>query len=429
MRQVIDRLSSNPKNERFFSWVKLISITGSAQVIIQAVAFICGILVIRLLPTQQYALYILANTMLGTMTTLADGGISTGVMSQSAKVWRDKNKLGIVLSTGLYLRRKFAFYSLLFCLPLLFYLLILNGANTFTAVLIGITLIPAFYAALSDSLLEIIPKLHQSIWPLQKNEVVVGIGRLGLSAITLFVFPWAFVAIIASGLPRLYGNIKLRKIAYIFADKSQDIDLTVQKEILSIVKRMLPGAIYYSLSGQITIWLISFFGNSTSIAKLGALGRLSMILTIFNVIISTLIVPRFARLSNIKQVLLKRYLQILGLLILLLLILIGVVYTFPDQILWLLGKDYYGLHFELLLSIMGSCIGVIAGVSFSLFAARGWVYHPAIYILINLASILVLSFIVDISTIRGVLILNMVVSFVALLLNTIYCLYSILKIK
>ena len=60
-------------------WLKLITITGLAQVIVQAVGFISGILVIRLLPVQEYALYTLANTMLGTMTVLSDGGISTSV--------------------------------------------------------------------------------------------------------------------------------------------------------------------------------------------------------------------------------------------------------------------------------------------------------------------------------------------------------------
>jgi hypothetical protein len=46
-----------------------------------------GILIIRLLPVE-YAFYTLANTMHRTMTVLADGGITTGVMSQVGKVGR-----------------------------------------------------------------------------------------------------------------------------------------------------------------------------------------------------------------------------------------------------------------------------------------------------------------------------------------------------
>ncbi len=69
-----------------YGWGKLISVTGSAQVLIQALGFISGIIIIRLLPTEEYAFYTLANTMLGTMNILSDAGVSTGVMAQGGKV-------------------------------------------------------------------------------------------------------------------------------------------------------------------------------------------------------------------------------------------------------------------------------------------------------------------------------------------------------
>jgi len=163
LKDTLIKLKQHPKYETIISWGKLISITGSAQILIQALGFASGILVIRLLPVEEYALYTLANTMLGTMTILADGGISTGIMSQGAKVWQDKEKLGAVLATGLYLRRKFAVGSLLVATPVLMYLLLHNNASWLTTLLIVGALIPAFFAALSDSLLEIVPKLHQDI--------------------------------------------------------------------------------------------------------------------------------------------------------------------------------------------------------------------------------------------------------------------------
>lgn len=85
----------------------MIFITGGAQVLVQLTGLISGILIIRLLPTNEYAFYTLANTMLGTLAVLAGGGISTGGMSEGGKVWRDKARLGGVLATGLKLRRKF----------------------------------------------------------------------------------------------------------------------------------------------------------------------------------------------------------------------------------------------------------------------------------------------------------------------------------
>ena len=420
MHRTLNKIKSHQHYNKALYWFKAISITGLAQVIVQAVGFACGILIIRLLPTKEYALYTLANTMLGTMAVLADGGISTGVMSQGGKVWQDNEKLGVVLATGLDLRRKFAFVSLIVSTPILFYLLLHNGASLLMAVLIVLSLIPAFYAALSDSLLEIVPKLHQSILPLQKNQVIVGIGRLFISALTLFVFPWTFVAILAGGFPRMFGNIKLRKMTYGFVDKKQKPDSNTRKEILKLVKRILPGSIYFSVSGQITIWLISIFGKATSVAQMGALGRIAMLLSVINVIIATLIIPRFARLIENKKTLFIRFIQIISGLVFLLSIIITFTYLFPNQILWILGKQYIELSHELILTIIGSCLSLIAGVIFGLYTCKGWMINPLIYIPLNISSIIFSLIIFNISTLTGILYLNILVATIQIVVNSIY---------
>jgi hypothetical protein len=289
-----------------------------------------------------------------------------------------------------------------------------------------LALIPAFYAALSDSLLEIVPKLHQTILPLQKNQVGVGLGRLLLTGLTIFVFPWAYIAILAAGLPRIWGNVELSKIGYGLADKNQVPDKEISAKILNLVKRIMPTSIYYCVSGQIVIWLISVFGNTTSIAQIGALGRLSMLLSLFNVIINTLIIPRFAKLDSEKKILFLRFIQIMGVLVAMLSFIVIIVYLFPTPILWLLGDDYKGLPFELFLSVVGSCIVLLSGVAFGLYSSRGWVLSPVLLITINVVSIIILASILDLSTIRGILFLNIGVSLIALLQTFGF---SIFKIK
>ncbi len=429
MKNKLNKLKEHPKYNTVLNWGKLISITGSAQLIVQGVGFACGILIIRLLPVQEYAFYTLANTMLGTMTVLSDGGISTGVMSQGGKVWQNKEKLGVVLATGLDLRQKFAIASLLVSVPVLFYLLIHNGASILTSILIAAALIPAFFATLSDSLLQIVPKLHQNILPLQKNQVTVGVGRLLLTALTMFVFPCAFIAVLAAGIPRIWGNFQLRKIVYTSADKQQLQDKEVRTEILTLVKRILPTSIFYCVSGQITIWLISIFGNTTSLAQLGALGRLSMLLTLFSSIIATLIVPRFAKLAEDKTLLLKRFLLIMGVVFAALMLILIVIYLFSTQILWVLGDGYLDLAYELVLSMIGSCISLLAGVAFSLYSSRGWAINPIILITINLLTIIGFASALDLTSLKGVLFLNIGVGIIALLQTSMFCTFKIIKLK
>ncbi|GEO10459.1 hypothetical protein SAE01_29550 [Segetibacter aerophilus] len=422
------KILNNPKYTRLIHWGKLITITGGSQAIVQATGLVSGIIVIRLLPTQQYAWYTLANTLLGTMGILADGGISAGVMAQGGKVWQDREKLGAVLATGLDLRKTFALGSLLVAVPLLIYLLNRSGASVITILLIVAALIPAFFVALSDSLLEIIPKLHQSIIPLQKNELTVSIARLMLSTLTLFIFPFSYIAILASGLPRAYGNIGLRKIAYSFVSKQQKPDLAVRKNILFIVKRILPGALYYCLSGQITIWLISIFGTTNSIAEVGALGRLAVLLNFFSVLISTLIIPRFARLENNKKLLLTRFFQIIGTLLIFCLLLLTVVWAFPEKILLILGNQYAGLEKELLINLIGSSIFLIGAIIYNLYTSKGWVLKPLVSISISICAITTGIIFLDVSTVSGVLWLNIFIAAIQLVYHTTYAVYKLVNI-
>jgi hypothetical protein len=289
-----------------------------------------------------------------------------------------------------------------------------------------LALIPAFFTALSNTLLEIAPKLTQDISPLQKNQVGVNAGRLVLLLVTLFAFPWAFVAILASGLPQLWGNNRLRTISSNYADLSQKPDPIIRGEILTVVKRVLPGAIYYSASGQITIWLVSFFGTTVAIAQVGALGRLSVILTLFSVLLTTLVVPRFARLPALKKLILQRFIQIQLLLLVMSLGIVGTVWLFPTQVLWVLGKSYSGLTDELVLSITGSCLGLITGISFSLVSSRGWATNPIITISIELAALVLGIALLDVSTLKGVFLLNI---WLASIQALVYIIYGLLKIK
>ena len=409
-------------------WAKLITITGLYQIIVQALGFVCGILVIRMLSMEEYALYTLANTILGTMSVLSDGGISSAVMAQGGKVWTNKEKLGNVLETGLVLRRQFAIVSLIIVTPLLIYLLHLNGASFLTISLIYLAVLPAFYFSLSDTLLEIIPKLHQSLIPLQKNQISVAAFRLALSAVIIYIFPLAFVAIVANGIPRYYGNIKLRLISNEFITKNSKPDPEVRKSILVMVWRTLPGAIYFSLSAPISIWLISFYGNAHAVAQIGALGRVALALTTINILISTIIIPRFARINEDKDILLKYFIKIMASLFLMSIMTCWLVCVFSDQILWILSGDYEKLRIELLLSIAGACINLMTGVSYGLYTARGWAIKPEILVVVNCFSMVFLLLINKINTLLGVLIYSLELALIGFLLNGLYCLVKIKKI-
>jgi O-antigen/teichoic acid export membrane protein len=421
------------KEHRLFpkitNWLKLITFTGGAQLIIQLLGLISGILIIRLMPVKEYAWYTIANTMLGTLTILSDGGISTGVLSEGGKVWNDKKKLSEVLATGMQLRKIFAVGSLVISIPILAYLLSHQGASWGAIVIICFSLMPAFYAALSDTLLEIPLKLHQTIKILQQNQVGTALGRIILMVSTLFFFPFTSIALLGNGIPRIIANIRLRKANKAIIDDNISINNEVKDRILKLVYRILPGSIYYCVSGQITVWLLSLFGSTVSIGQIGGLGRIAVVLTVFSNVLNTLIVPRFAKKENILEDLRSLFVKIQIFVIVFAFTLLLFFYFFTVPALWILGDNFKGLQFEFLLSMAGSCIGLMAGISFSLYTSKGWALNPIFSIPLNVFSILLGIMIFKPHSLVSALWFSCFVNTIQYFINTFYCFYMINRLK
>lgn len=410
---------------RVAEWIRLAMITTAGQAIVQGAGFISGIIIIRLLSTEEYALYTLANTFLGTMTMLADSGISSGVLAEGGKVWQNKQKLGVVLATGLRLRHRFGLLTLAFMIPVMVYFLSVHGAGTWTIVLIAAAIIPAFFAALSDSILEMPPRLHQDIRPLQRNQVEVSVGRLLLSALFLSAFPFTFLALLASSLPRIYGNYRLRRISAPFAAAGALPDRQVKKEVVKGVSRTLPIVIYHCISGQIAIWLVSILGTTANISELGALGRIAILFNLVTVLFSTLVIPRFSRMEGGRGALLRSYILVQCAMLLVSLALMLGVWLFTDQILWILGSNYAGLSTELLLMGLLSCAGLLSGVCSQLVISRGWFIRPYYLIGINFTSTVLSLTIFRISTLNDILYFNIILTVMSYFLVLGYGLLSI----
>jgi len=243
--------------------------------------------------------------------------------------------------------------------------------------------------------------------------------------LTLFAFPWAYLAILSASIPQIWGNTRIKKISSLYADWTRKPDPEIRQEIVSVVKRILPGTIYFCLSSQITIWLISFIGTTASVAQIGALGRLAMILNFFSSIFGALIIPRFARLENNKDLILKRFIQIQIGLMLLFLMIILLISIFPTQILWILGNDYSGLEKELILSVAGSCISLYASFLFNISTSRNWIINPLVSIPIKVVTVIFGAMVLNITTLSGILVFNIFLASSELL---IYFMYSVSKI-
>jgi O-antigen/teichoic acid export membrane protein len=408
---------------------KLTTITGLSQVGIQAIGFISGILVIRLLSTEEYALYTLSNTMLGAMAMLSDSGVASSVMAEGGKVWKDKGQLGSAVATGMFLRKRLAIISVILTAPPLFYLLHYHGATWLNSILIFIALMPAFFSALSWKILEIVPKLHQDVVSIQRIQLLNNSGRLGLLGLSIFVFPYTFVAIAATGIAQVFANIQLKKRAKKFISSNPVKSRDIQSRIVGLVKRTMPGTFYYIFAGQLTIWLISIFGNTENVAQIGALGRLAAVLVIADRILRVLFVPYFARIQDRKKLLV----QLFFILQVGLLVFTGItslfVWTFPDFILSIIGPQYAGLRVELLLVTLLSCISLQGVVTHDISASLGIVPSPVWMISYMLFFQIGLVFLFDFSILSQVILYSIIIKVATFIYQAIYFLSRVPKLK
>ena len=411
------------------SWIRLLSLTLSAQFLIQAIGLLGGIIIIRFLNKEEYAYYTIANTMLGTMTILADGGISQAVLSQGGKNWNYREQFSKVVVTGLKLRRQFAIGSLILAIPILGYILHNNDANLGTIILIVIAIIPAFYTSLSDTIYQIALKLHQDIKPLQINQLMVGFSRFILVVGLSIVTPFSYVFLLIDGVTKYFGNLRLKRLSKKSVDYEMTEDLEVRAEMLKLVRRILPASLYFCFYSQITVWLISFFGTTEKVAEIGALSRLTVATASLSIVFSVLITPRYAKLPNDYNALLSKFTQVLLLSILICGGMIITVYFTSDFLLWILGNDYKSLNIELVLLFFANGLALISGFIYALYVSRGWMIKPYIYIPINFITLACCVFYFDMNELVGVIFVNIIVNFVMFLINLIYCYYKIFNLR
>ena len=165
------------------------------QAAVQIIAFASGILLVRWLPQREYALFTIANAMQATLMLLADIGISTGLISIGGRIWQDRHRFGQLINTGLAVRRKLAFVSIIVVAPILYAMLVKNGASPiYVLLLIGLVL-ASFSIQLSIDVFSVVPRLYSDILRIQKIDLTCATVRLVLILGVVYLFATAGVAV------------------------------------------------------------------------------------------------------------------------------------------------------------------------------------------------------------------------------------------
>jgi len=402
--------------------------TGAAQVALQAVAFVTGLLIVRFLSPSQYALYTIATAVASVSSILADSGIATSAMATAARQdYRRPETLGMCLASAVQNRRRLSVVVGTVLLPVAVILLYKNGATILESTALACALILLSLSSATTGIMEVAPKLHQQISLLQRNQLIAALQRLFLTSITLLLTPAALAVICANCAIQTLANFRSRRLAALTADMHAAASEVVSAEIRRSVKRVLPGAIYYSLSGQMIVWIAAIFANATNVAAVGALGRITMLTVIISSVASIVVIPRFARLSSTRSLLVRRFLEVQGALCFGTLLLVTVTNIGGNYILALLGTGYRGLNYELSAFMFAACIGVQQGITYSLASHRGHIMRPTLSIGLSIGSMILLLPLFDVTTLRGIISYSLLFNLAQYILWITFCFRTVLR--
>ncbi len=393
--------------EKLKRWSLLLVKFVSIQMVVQVLGAVTGLLLVRTLSQREYAYFTIANTMQATLLLLADIGVSSALSATGGQVWQDKQRLSELIATGLHVRKSLAWISGLVSLPILGWMLLSNGTGIFYAAILTIAVLIGANFRLTTDVLGVVPRLLGRIDQLQKLDIVSSIFRLVLIAAFCLTFVNAALGVFIGSLSLGLQYWMLRRWTNDAVNLKAPINVKDKQSIFRVVKQQAVNAIGYCFHGQLMVFLISYFGNTHGIAEVGALGRLTAILSIIGTVMSNILLPRFARCQD-KNKLKAMWLQIMAGYILLSLFLLMLAQFAPGPMLWLLGKQYANATNDLRYMVFGTALTTIAGALFTLNASRAWMEWSWLQVPVTLATQIALFHFLDLSTVKGVVLMSSV---------------------
>ncbi len=358
---------------RFLRWYKRLAVFFVGQGLTQVISLSTGLLLLRWLSVDSYAQYGVAFGFQCTVALLVDFGLCNSIVAMVGSRGADARVVGGYIRAGRAQRNRL----LLLVVPVsavAFHVvakrqhwalateLLLFGGITANLFLLGLA---SFYSA---------PLLiHQRMRLLSKSQVLGATSRLGA----------CWLAHLASSLDSVgtvwFGGLSAGIIAFLSKRASQPLfeepeqaDPAVCRELMRYITPLMPSVIYYAFQGQISVFIIGYFGHSKNVAEVAALGRLGQLFAIFGSVNTILVAPYIAKFERAH--LLARYISLISGAAIVCAAIVGFALLFPGVLLSLLGPKYVHLRLEAVFTLIVSSIVYMSSMLFTLHSARKWVF-------------------------------------------------------
>ncbi len=409
-------IDSASVTRRVWYWAPLVARFFWLQAIAQALAIVAGLVIVRGLGVDAFAIYTVAIAVQTTAAILADSGVTQSLMARGGAVADDARRLTEVINTAVHLRRRLEAATVALAAPILLYLLHANGTGWLAAALGAGAVAIAVHASIDQSVFSSVLMLQLRPLDAQRAAVASGAARLALVGGVLVVSAHWLPILWAGTIAAIVQGWLMRRGARVQLADHDGVSAEDRAAMLVAFRNQLLNGIYFALQPQITVWAITVFGSVQKIAEVGALGRLAVVFTVLSTAFSSLALPRFARRKGAATVR-RYYAGLLGLVVLVVAFAVGASAAFPRVILWILGPNYLHLESELVWMVAAGGLAVVASAVYLLNTARGWVRGVWVAVPAAIAAQVLVGWLVDLGTIRGAILLQMGSTIAALLVS------------
>ncbi len=342
------------------------------QPAVQFLNLITGFFLLRWLDINEFAMFGIAFAFQSTVSQLTDLGFSGSIVALSGSRGHDPEVLGGYLRSARYWRTRMQTMTLIVA-AIAFPLMTWNQpwsplikALLFVSIALGVLFQGwlMYGAALF---------VNSALISYYRPQIVAALLRLALCAL-LHAFgllpAWAAALLGVLSLGFVGASFRHTSRSYIH----EPIEASPEKNarMLKYLGPMVPGVAFAAVQGQILIGIIAIFGSTRNIAEISALGRIAQLFLILGAFNMVFIEPYIARVS--RDLLLRRYLQILTVATLISAAIAVVGFVYPQPLLWLLGSNYSGLQREIGWVVLTASTTYLGGVVCIMHAARRWVF-------------------------------------------------------
>jgi O-antigen/teichoic acid export membrane protein len=389
---------------------------ASTQVLVQAIGFVSGIVLVRALSPTQYGYYTLAVALVGVANVLSELGVANAVMSIGGRLGGQRAPLRALVDDAHALQTALALAAPCVVLPVFVLMLRHQQASVGLAlVLVGIGALNAFFNV-RIIIAQSVARLAGHVALQQKADLAMNLARLALLGLAALTLMDAAIASALNMAAAAGGFVFWRAYLRRGLGEPGAAHGEHRRALRESVRRQAPNCIYYVLNGQLAVWLVGMFGSAEKIADVGALGRLGAGFAVIMSLVTTLAMPYFARNQQPSQ-LESGFVALNAFFAALLGVLTAAALLAPAPILWVLGPHYAGLGAELVWMVLATALASWGGALYVVACARGWVLPAPLGIACGVLATIAGVSLFDLSSVAGVLELNTLTAFVTVVVN------------